>query len=97
MNNSSRANLSEESECCNEVEPRSFAQLCSGEMPESPMPMPDKIRKITIEQLDFGYIAKVGCQTFAIETIEKLMTNLTAYLQDPSVIENNWNTTKKLK
>lgn len=30
-----------------------------------------------------GYLVRVGCQTFAIETKERLIEKLTAYLIDP--------------
>lgn len=48
------------------------------------------IKKITIEQLQYGYIVKVGCHTFAIETHKRLSKVLAEYLADPSGTENKW-------
>jgi hypothetical protein len=50
----------------------------------------NKIRDVVIKQLDHGYIVKVGCQSFAIETPERITTALGDYLKDPSNTENNW-------
>jgi hypothetical protein len=57
---------------------------------------PDKIRGITIKQLDLGYVVKVGCKSFAIETKEKLLDALEAYLTKPDEIENLYNKGKIL-
>ena len=58
---------------------------------------PDKARSINIEQMDYGYIVRVGCQTFAVETIEKVINNLVDYLQDPGKTEQEWYKTRTLK
>lgn len=57
---------------------------------------PTKIRKVSIEQLDYGYIVQVGCQTVAVETHEKLVANLLKYLENPSKFERNWFKEKSL-
>lgn len=51
-------------------------------IPEDAPQMPDKAYQINIEQLDHGYIVRVGCKSFAIETKEKLIIRLAAYLSD---------------
>jgi len=48
------------------------------------------IREINIQQLSHGYIIRVGCQTFAIETSEKLIQKLTAYINCPDKVEQDW-------
>lgn len=53
-------------------------------------------RTITISQPDFGFIVQVGCQTIAIESKEKLLKNLKAYLDDPAAFEKAWDKNKKL-
>lgn len=53
-------------------------------------------RSIIIDQKDFGYLVTVGCQHLAIETPEKLIKNLKAYLDDPAAFENAWAKKKKL-
>lgn len=57
---------------------------------------PKKAYSINIEQLDFGYIVRVGCQTFAVESASKVITNLEAYLNDPKGIEKQWYANKTL-
>lgn len=47
-------------------------------------------RQINIEPLNYGFIVRVGCQTFAIETPDKLIEKLTGYLKDPSTVERKW-------
>jgi hypothetical protein len=55
-----------------------------------------KAREIKILQQDLGFVVGVGCQTFAIETKEKLIRNLTAYLENPQGVENKWMKNKEL-
>jgi hypothetical protein len=56
----------------------------------------NKAREIKILQQDLGFIVAVGCQTFAIETKEKLIRNLTAYLENPNEVERKWMRNKEL-
>ena len=84
-------------EVCCESEPR-----CCDDRPmtcgnDTIAKYPSKARQITIEQMDFGYIVRVGCQTYAIETIEKIMINLGDYLKDPGKVEGEWYKTRTLK
>lgn len=46
--------------------------------------------EITIQKLNHGYILKVGCQTFALESYKKVLTILEAYFIDPTTTVNNW-------
>ena len=45
---------------------------------------------IHIEPLNFGYMVRVGCQSFAIESTDKLVTALAAYLAEPEKVQNMW-------
>ena len=55
-----------------------------------------RMHKISIHPLDFGWNVKIGCQDFAVETSEKLIKNLEAYLNDPQGTEKKWLKDKKL-
>ena len=57
--------------------------------------MPNK-HNVTIHSLDFGYNVKIGCQNFAVETVEKLIKNLEAFLNDPRGTERKWTKERKL-
>lgn len=48
------------------------------------------IRNISIQQLSSGYLVNVGCNSVAVETPEKLIKNLTAYITNPSKFERKW-------
>lgn len=50
----------------------------------------DKIRQVNIQQLDHGYMVTVGCQQFAIETPEKILSNLKTYFKEPAKTEKAW-------
>jgi hypothetical protein len=50
----------------------------------------NRAKQITIEQVDHGYIVKIGCQTIAIESAKKLGQKLTEYLKDPNGAEKKW-------
>lgn len=75
-------------------------ECCETECDERPQEIPQEICSgkypITIHHLDFGYNVKIGCQNFAIETVETLIKNLDAYLKDPSGTEKKWMKEKKL-
>jgi hypothetical protein len=53
--------------------------------PARPLPKP-----ITIEPLNHGYAITVGCQRFAIETVDALLHRLNVYLKDPMETESRW-------
>ena len=47
-------------------------------------------REINIRPLNHGYVVNIGCQTFAIESIKKLISNLEKYLNSPIETEKEW-------
>jgi len=55
-----------------------------------------RMHNVSIHPLDYGWNVKIGCQNFAVETVEKLIKNLEAYLKDPSGTERQWMADKKL-
>jgi hypothetical protein len=50
----------------------------------------DKIRQINIEELNRGYIVKVGCHNFAISTKDELTRLLVKYINEPIKTEKLW-------
>ncbi len=60
---------------------------------EGAVPTPiveNKIRQINIEEVNRGYIVRVGCHTFAIGTKAELISNLTEYINEPTKTEKKW-------
>ena len=47
----------------------------------------ERIRSITIRQLDRGYIVEVGCQTLAITNKTELITLFVEYVNNPAATE----------
>jgi hypothetical protein len=81
--------MGEEDVCRTAIEPNGVLRT----------PMIEKqngIREIKITQLDYGYIVIVGCNSFAIETADKLIKKLTQYIKQPQEIEQKWLDTKTL-
>lgn len=79
-----------DNDCC--AKPSYGGDVCCSERPE-PMMAPyerSKAREINIQPVHYGYIVRVGCQTFVFETKEKMVANLTSYLEDPDVMEKSW-------
>ena len=62
---------------------------------EVAMPMPQNKRQISVEPMDLGYIVRVGCQTFAVETKESLIEKFTKYINDPIGVEKEWMKNRK--
>lgn len=56
----------------------------------------NRMHNISIHSLDFGFNVKIGCQNFAVETVDKLIKNLEAFLNDPSGTERKWMNERKL-
>lgn len=56
----------------------------------TPINRETKIRDISIRGLNFGFVVNIGCQSFAVETPEKLCTKLLEYLKSPYSIEKRW-------
>ncbi len=48
------------------------------------------LRDVSINPLSSGYLVKVGCQTVAVETTEKLVDMLNKYLTNPHEFERKW-------
>jgi hypothetical protein len=61
---------------------------------EAPVPTLDrgvnKIRQINIEEVNRGFVVRVGCHTFAISTKAELTTKLTEYINEPDKTEKKW-------
>lgn len=47
-------------------------------------------RQININPLNHGFHVIVGCQAFAVETVDALLHRLGVYLKDPLETENKW-------
>ena len=56
-----------------------------------------KTREITISEMDYGYLVRVGCQAFAIEKTDDLIEKLTMYLRNPEVTEEMYFNNKLFK
>lgn len=52
--------------------------------------------RIEINTLNHGYVISVGCQTFAIEERERLISLLAAYLRNPGEVQRDWTENKLL-
>lgn len=65
---------------------------CGTRIPNYPESAPDfNGRQITIEPLNKGYVVRVGCQTVAVESKDRLIDLLTRYLRNPKEIETLYN------
>lgn len=60
------------------------------ELPNGRPQEDNRIRKITIEELNRGFIVNVGCSTFAFSTKDELITILTEYINEPNLTEKKW-------
>lgn len=58
--------------------------------PELDVPRELLLREIQIIPLNYGYNVRIGCQTVAVESIDKLITQLSKYLRDPQAFEKVW-------
>lgn len=85
----------------NEEQSRGAAlSVCRPEQPmercvdKASIPTPDrggnKIRQINIEEVNRGFIVRVGCHTFAISTKAELTTKLTEYINEADKTEKKW-------
>lgn len=57
---------------------------------ESVQKSADKIREISISELNYGYLVRVGCHSFAVESSETLLDALKEYILNPSLTEEKW-------
>lgn len=55
-----------------------------------PSPTFNQLHTINIRPLHYGFIVEVGCQTFAVEKVEDLVSRLSAYLTTPNEVAFNW-------
>ena len=73
------------------------AYLADVDVPQPVAPQSvTKAHLICIEPLDFGYTVSIGCQKFAVESVDCLIQKLGAYLKNPEVVEKDWLGNKKL-
>lgn len=49
-----------------------------------------KPREVNIELPNYGFIVRIGCQTVAIDDIDKLCSKLNEYLKNPGFFEQKW-------
>ena len=56
---------------------------------EAPSPSMS-LRDVKITPLSSGFLVKVGCQSVAVETPEKLLAALGKYYENPSEFERKW-------
>lgn len=50
----------------------------------------ERIREISIRELNRGFIVNVGCHSFAISTSDELIRLITDYIKSPSDTEYKW-------
>lgn len=48
------------------------------------------IRSITIKAVLNGFIVQCGCQTLVVDSVDKLVLGIKAYLENPEVVEKEW-------
>jgi len=53
-------------------------------------PKRNKPRPISIQPLDHGFNVQVGCQVFAVESVDALIHRLTVYMKNPDDTEQKW-------
>lgn len=56
----------------------------------------ERIQETTITQLDYGYIVRVGCNSFAVEDREDLLRMINAYILQPRKVFEDWTVRAKL-
>ena len=66
------------------------AMLAEPQQERLPVNEGNKIRQISIEEVDRGYIVRVDCHTFAISTKAELTTKLTESIYEPAKTEKKW-------
>ena len=78
-------------ECCGN-RPYGGPECCVSEQPmmDNGYTLKVKAREINIQPMNYGFVVRVGCQTFVFETTEKMIRNLDAYLADPENVEKAW-------
>lgn len=77
--------------------PRNDEPCCEAPREIQEQPRQNKMREVRIKQLNHGYFVEIGCQQFAIETSEKLLSALADYMKNPDGTEKSWFDGKFLK
>lgn len=54
------------------------------------MPPQNIARGIQIQPINHGFLVKINCQEFAVESKEALLHRLGLYLSDPNKVEQDW-------
>lgn len=62
---------------------------CS-EIPRGTLMVNPVKRDVRIETLNYGYLVKIDCHTFAVETTSKLNQKLNEFFLDPEETEKKW-------
>jgi hypothetical protein len=60
---------------------------------EDPQPVQDvrsRARTVVIQPMNYGYVVRLDCHEFALETHERVLEYVGQYLKDPSGIEEKW-------
>ena len=65
-------------------------ECCAERDEPQPLRKANQIRDFNVKQLNYGYIVKIGCHSFALESHEKLIEKLDEYLKDPDATEKKW-------
>lgn len=78
-----------------EISSTSLTNPALGLNTDTPRPMgpvgPNRMRLLTISQLDHGYFIEAGCQKFALESPLELVSLVTQYISDPNGTEDKYN------
>ena len=70
--------------------PEPMMDRCVNEVAAPTLQGENKIRQINIEEVNRGFIVRVGCHTFAISTKAELTTKLGEYINEPAKTEKKW-------
>lgn len=57
--------------------------------PCNPVP-PNRAKEVLIRQADHGFIVVIGCQTFAVESADRMLSAIGKYLKNPADVEQKW-------
>jgi hypothetical protein len=60
-----------------------------GGVAEQPMAETPK-RAIEINSLDYGFVVRIGCQSAAVESVDKVIEKVSQYLRNPIQTEKEW-------
>lgn len=77
-------------DCCAAKPYYDGGAVCCDGNPEPAYKEKQIAREVNIQPLNHGFVVRVGCQTFAFESAEKMMSHLNAYLKNPKKVEHLW-------